>query len=117
MKSKMLIVVVRYLLGVIMMAYGLIKIFDIQFRMPSEAYEMQLKEVDGVTLTWAFMRFSRWVSIVLGILEFIPGVLLLFDRTKFVGSLILIPSLLAIFLINNALSFCHTCDYSQVRCC
>lgn len=101
----MLIVVLRYLLGAIMIVYGLIKVFDIQFRMPSEVYEIQLEDIEGVTLTWAFMGFSRWFAIIIGIFEFVPGVLLLFDKTKFIGSLILLPSLLAVFLINNAFGF------------
>ncbi len=87
------------------MIYGLIKIFGIQFILPSEVYEIPLKDIDGVTLTWAFMGFSKWFSLLLGLFEFVPAVLLLFNKTKLIGAIILFPSLLAIFLINNAFDF------------
>jgi len=35
----------RYILGVTMMAYGLIKIFQIQFALPSEIYNYELKRI------------------------------------------------------------------------
>ena len=98
-------VIVRYTLGIIMMAYGLIKIFQIQFDLPSEVYDLLLREMDGVTITWAFLGFSPWFSMLLGVFEFVPAVLLLFRRTKLIGALLLFPMLMAIFLINLAYGF------------
>lgn len=65
--------IMRYLLGVIMLGYGLIKILQIQFILPSHIYDYQLKQLDGVTLTWAFLNFSSWFTILLGLLELIPA--------------------------------------------
>ena len=96
--------IVRYALGLIMLAYGWIKILGLQFILPDAIYEYQLKDLDGVTLTWAFLGFSRWFSTLLGLAEFIPAFLLLFRKTKVIGA-ILLPALLAIFLINNAYGF------------
>ncbi|MEM1134398.1 MAG: hypothetical protein AAGI07_01070 [Bacteroidota bacterium] len=98
-------VFLRYLLGLIMVAYGLIKIFKIQFELPPSVYDLPLKELEGVTLTWAFLEFSSWFSIILGFLEFVPGVMLLFTRTKLIGAILLLPTLLAVVLINNAYGF------------
>ena len=96
---------IRYILGMIMMAYGMIKILQIQFILPSEVYDYELRKLDGVTMAWAFLGFSSWFSILLGLFELIPGFLLLFRRTKLLGAILLFPSLLTVFLINNAYGF------------
>ena len=66
------------------MAYGMIKILQIQFILPSEVYDYELRKLDGVTMAWAFLGFSSWFSILLGLFELIPGFLLLFRRTKII---------------------------------
>lgn len=96
---------VRYALGVIMMGYGLIKIFRMQFALPAEIYDYPLRHLDGVTITWAFLGFSPWFSVFLGVLELIPGFLLLFRKTYILGAILLLPSLFAVFMINNAYDF------------
>tara|TARA_R110000744_G_scaffold159918_2_gene276071 strand:+ start:140 stop:661 length:522 start_codon:yes stop_codon:yes gene_type:complete len=96
---------IRYILGVTMMAYGLIKILQLQFVLPSEVYSYELRQLDGVTLTWAFLGFSTWFSCLLGVFELVPGFLLLFRRTQLLGAILLFPSLLAVFLINSAYHF------------
>jgi len=97
--------IIRYLLGMMMAAYGTIKILQIQFILPAEVYRYELQQLDGVLLTWAFLGFSPWFSILLGVFEVIPGILLLFRRTTLLGAILLLPSLLLIFLINNAYGF------------
>jgi hypothetical protein len=97
--------IIRYVLGLLMLMYGLIKILRIQFILPAEVYTYQLKELDGMTLTWAFLGFSTWFSILLGMVEFVPAILLLFKKTKLVGATLLFPTLLTVFLINNAYGF------------
>lgn len=97
--------ILRYVLGLIMIAYGLIKIFEIQFILPPYVYDIPIKDLDGVTLAWAFLGYSSWFTILLGIIEFIPGTLLLFRKTKLIGSLLLLPGTISIFLVNNAYDF------------
>ncbi len=97
--------IIRYVLGLIMLAYGLIKILGIQFILPAQVYAYQLKELDGVTLTWAFLGFSTWFSSLVGVFELVPALLLLFKKTKLLGALLLFPALLTVFLINNAYGF------------
>ena len=97
--------ILRYALGIIMMAYGFIKIFEIQFLLPSEVFNLELNAIDGVTLTWVFLGFSPWFSILLGTMEFLPALLLLFNRTKLIGIVFLLPSLVVVFLVNNAYGF------------
>lgn len=72
--------IIRYVLGLIMLAYGWIKILGFQFILPADVYEYQLKDLDGITLTWAFLGFSTWFSILLGLAEFIPALLLFLGK-------------------------------------
>ncbi|HEY5826286.1 MAG TPA: hypothetical protein VIT44_18075 [Cyclobacteriaceae bacterium] len=95
----------RYILGTVMIAYGAIKILHLQFKLPPEVYTYELRQLDGVTVAWAFLGFSPWLSILLGVFEFIPGVLLLFRKTQLLGVVLLFPSLLVVFLINIAYDF------------
>ncbi|MBX2843422.1 MAG: hypothetical protein KTR26_16745 [Flammeovirgaceae bacterium] len=97
--------ILRYVLGLIMVVYGLIKILEIQFILPSEVYQLRLIELDGISLTWAFMGYSPWFSILLGFFEFIPATLLLFSKTKYLGAVLLLPTLMAVFFINIAFGF------------
>lgn len=97
--------IARYILGIVMACYGVIKIFPIQFALPSEVYSLSLGDIDGVTLTWAFFGHSKWFAAVLGVFELIPATLLFFDRTKLIGSILLFPTLSAIALINIAYGF------------
>ncbi|QHT71344.1 hypothetical protein GXP67_34155 [Rhodocytophaga rosea] len=96
--------ILRYVLGLIMVMYGLIKILGIQFP-TTRQYTNSLNDVDGVTLTWAFLGYSTWFVILLGLFELVPAVLLLFRKTKLVGAILLFPVLLNVFLINNAYGF------------
>ena len=88
-----------------MISYGLIKILQLQFVLPEEVLNQTLGQLDGVTLTWAFLGYSSWLTVILGMAELIPGVLLLFNRTKLIGILLLFPVLTAVFLINQAYGF------------
>ena len=106
LESKLLWeLMIRYVLGLVMLAYGVIKIVGIQFVLPSVVYEYQLKELDGITLTWAFLGFSSWFSILLGLFESVSALLLLFRSTKLIGAILLFPALLTVSLINNAYGF------------
>ncbi|MBK8290111.1 MAG: hypothetical protein IPK96_03245 [Flammeovirgaceae bacterium] len=96
---------IRYMLGLTMIAYGLIKILQIQFVLPPDVYLLPLNQLDGVTITWAFLGFSSWFSMLLGVIELVPGFLLLFRKTQLLGSLLLLPALLGVFLVNIAFDF------------
>jgi len=99
-------VTIRYILGITMIVYGLIKILRIQFVLPPDIYRHPLGQLDGVTITWAFLGFTSWFSILLGILELTPGFLLLFRKTNLLGAILLSPILLSVFLINVAYNSC-----------
>ncbi|MES2701347.1 MAG: hypothetical protein V4649_01855 [Bacteroidota bacterium] len=94
--------IARYTLSFFMMSFGLMKMLGMQFHVnvPFSAYGQPLERLTGQHLTWAFLGYSPIFQALLGTLEFVPAVMLLFRRTAFVGSLLLLPMTLCVFLIN-----------------
>lgn len=96
--------IIRYLLGLMMLPYGISKILRTQFViLPFQNWSEPLKDISGITLTWAFLGYSPWFTVMLGLLEVVPAILLLFRKTRLLGALILLPVSLNVFLINIAL--------------
>ena len=94
----------RYFLGLMMITYAITKILRTQFVvLPFNIWQQPLESVSGRTIAWSFLGYSWWFQILLGILEFIPSVLLLFRRTTLLGAILLLPMTLNVFLINYAL--------------
>jgi len=101
-KKDLYLCIARYVLGGEMMGYGLMKIVGLQTKIiiPFSAWQHTLEETTGPHLTWAFLGYSWWLPIVLGLFEFVPATLLLFRRTSFLGALLLFPMTLGVLLIN-----------------
>jgi hypothetical protein len=104
-KKDLYLGLVRYLLGLNMIAYGLTKILRTQFVViPFSLWQRPLESISGRTLAWAFLGFSHWFEVMLGFLELIPAILLLFRRTTLAGAILLLPMTLNVYLINQALN-------------
>jgi hypothetical protein len=88
-----------------MMSYGIMKILGMQFHtvLPFSVWAQPLQHLSGNQLTWAFLGYSTWLQVLLGIFEFVPATLLLFRRTALIGAILLFPMSLSVFLINYAL--------------
>jgi hypothetical protein len=93
-----------YYLGFSLLTYGLTKIFQTQFvLLPFAAWQLPLEKASGSNLAWAFLGRAPWFQVLLGFLEFIPAILILFRRTALLGAILLLPMTLNVFLINYAL--------------
>ena len=92
----------RYLLGITMIPYGLTKIMRTQFVTGPQTWARPLEELSGIELTWAFLGHSPWFSVLLGFLELVPALLLLFRRTTLLGAILMLPMTLNVLLINYA---------------
>jgi len=104
-KKHLYLGIVRYVLGAVMIVYAITKILKTQFVViPFAMWEVPLEKVSGKTLAWAFLGHSGWFEILLGFLELIPGLLLLFRRTTLAGAILLLPVTLNVYLINVALN-------------
>ena len=105
-KSKNLYLgIVRYLLGLAMIPYALTKIMRTQFVIiPFSTWGRPLESLSGINLAWAFLGYSEWFQVLVGVLELIPALLLLFRRTCLLGGILMLPMTLNVLLINYALN-------------
>ena len=84
--------------------YAMSKVAGLQFTIyPSSAFQQPLEELSGKRLTWAFLGYSYWFHVLLGFLELIPAIMLVFRRTYLLGAVILLPVMLNVVLINFAM--------------
>ena len=104
-KKDLYLGIIRYTLAIEMMMYGLMKIIGLQavFVFPFSGWQHPLESATGSQLTWAFIGYSSWFRVLLGLFEFLPSSLLLFRRTTLLGAILLLPMTLCVFLINQAL--------------
>jgi uncharacterized membrane protein YphA (DoxX/SURF4 family) len=102
--SSWLYVLVRFALAMEMVAYGLSKIFPVQFegRVNLVALATPLGFLTPHALLWAFMGSSRAYTIFTGIGEFVGAVLVCFRRTALAGALLLVAVLANVFVMNVA---------------
>lgn len=90
----------RYLLGLFMIFYGLPKLFGGFFDYQLFALDTKLADVSEFELAWYFYGKNRWQELFSGIMEFIPGILLLNRRTYYLGAVILLPVTAQVFILN-----------------
>ncbi|MGE5180864.1 MAG: hypothetical protein ACM31C_02320 [Acidobacteriota bacterium] len=97
-------VVLRYYLAFIMINYGLLKVFDVQFRAPTliRLYE-PVGHMSPMGILWTFMGASGPYAVFSGLMELTGGVLLLWRATTLVGALVLVPVLTNVVMLN----FCY----------
>jgi uncharacterized membrane protein YphA (DoxX/SURF4 family) len=95
---------VRYALATILISYGLVKVFKMQFPFPGP---MRLAQAYGdsspMGLLWTFMGYSTPYSMFSGALEVLGGVLLFWRRTTTLGALITVAVMTNVVLLN----FCY----------
>jgi uncharacterized membrane protein YphA (DoxX/SURF4 family) len=102
--SAWLYSLVRFALAMEMIAYGLSKIFPVQFegRVNLVALATPLGVLTPQNLLWSFMGFSRLYTVFVGVGEFAGAVMLCFRRTATLGALLLIAILANVFVMNVA---------------
>jgi hypothetical protein len=91
------------LLAVGIMPYGISKVFNYQFQVSAWAYAKPLGDTPGTYLTWSFLGYQPWFQFLLGLLETVPAVLLLFRRTRRAGAVLMLPMILNVALMNYAI--------------
>lgn len=90
----------RYLLAFGMFPYAWSKINDLQFQVGASTYAKRLGEIGGISLTWAYLGYQPAFQVLLGILELVPALLLLWTRTRRLGAVLMFPVLLNVVLVN-----------------
>ncbi len=91
---------VRYYIGFMLISYGLVKVFKLQFPAPN-LYRLSQEYGDSspMGLAWTFLGFSKGYNLFMGIAE-ICSIFLLFRRTLAIGSIITLMTTMNVMMIN-----------------
>ncbi|RYG02050.1 MAG: hypothetical protein EOO02_11385, partial [Chitinophagaceae bacterium] len=104
-KPDLYLGIVRYVLAMGMIPYAITKILRTQFvLLPAANWQRPIEEISGSAIAWTFLGYSPWFQVLLGFLELIPALLLLFRRTTLLGAILLLPMTINVYLINIALN-------------
>ena len=90
----------RYILAILMVLYGIDKILGNFFDYQLFALDSKLSEVSEFQLTWFYYGKNHWQELFTGMMEFVPGLFLLYRRTYYVAAIILLPVTAQVFLLN-----------------
>ncbi|NML66946.1 hypothetical protein HHL22_17205 [Hymenobacter sp. RP-2-7] len=80
--------------------FGWQKIAKLQFFTPLGMLDLPFSSFSGEDLTWAFFGYSYPYRVAIGLLQILGAWLLLFGRTRLLGTLVLVPILLNIVLLD-----------------
>lgn len=90
----------RYVLAILMIFYGLPKIFGNFFDYQLFAIDSKMYKVSDFQLAWYFYGRKNWFELFSGLMELIPALFLIPKRTYFIASLILLPVTAQVFILN-----------------
>lgn len=94
----------RYWVGALMLAYGVAKVFVLQFPFPDAPRLLDTYgESSPMGLLWTFMGYSPAYNVFTGGAEVLGGMLLLWRRTTTLGALITIGVMTNVVMLN----FCY----------
>ena len=84
--------------------YGIAKLFGAQFytaeKIPDEVAQMPIGIAPDFELAWAFMGRSFGYMLFIGLSEMIGAILLLPNKTKLIGTLMLIPIMVNVIVFD-----------------
>lgn len=96
-------VLIRFYLASVLIGYGLIKVFYLQFSFPTTYRLVQsYGESSPMGLLWTFMGYSYAYNVFTGLSEIIGGSLLLFRRTTLLGAVITMAVMSNVVILNFA---------------
>jgi len=90
----------RRILGLFMIFYGVPKLLGNFFDYQLFALDSRLADVSEFELAWYYFGKNPWQELFAGVMEVVPGCLLLLRRQWFIGALLLLPVTGQVFLLN-----------------
>lgn len=96
--------VIRVVLSLSMIGFGMVKVIPTQFivfTLPGEML-VPLGESSPSGMLWKFMAASTPYTVIAGVVEVIGGLLLIFRRTVLVGALVCMVALIQVSTLNIA---------------
>ncbi|MBT8400268.1 MAG: hypothetical protein KJO98_07315 [Rhodothermia bacterium] len=104
MQQRIIETAARWYVFIFLNVYGLGKIFGGQFytpdRIPPEVASTPLGSAEAFDLAWTFMGYSFTYILFIGLAEVVGAWLLLWERTKLLGVLILLPIMANILVFD-----------------
>ena len=100
--GRVVYVLLSYALALGMLLYAVSKIIAVQFQVFASSYAEPLRANDGWFAIAAFFGRFRWFEMLLGFVEFVPSLLLMFRRTRAIGAVLLLGPILFVTLIDYA---------------
>lgn len=92
---------IRLLSAYLILTYGTRKLIGSgQFGSGSALSQRPVGSLNGYQLTWFFYGYSHAYGIILGLVQVVAGILLLFRRSALLGAAVLTPVMANILLIN-----------------
>jgi len=102
--KKIFELVLRQCVFIILNIYSISKIFGGQFymkgKLPAEIAKTTLGEASSFSLAWTFMGHSYFYILFVGFTQLIGAWFLLWNKTKLIGVLILIPIMINIIIFD-----------------
>ena len=95
-----LYVTLRTFVAFFLLLYGFAKINGAQFTVLDSALDRPMGQVSGFWLTWYFFGYSKVYGTLVAVAQIAGAVLLMFRRTVLLGTLLLLPILTNIVLID-----------------
>jgi len=92
--------IIRYWLAASLCTYGFAKLFKTQFVLSYAHSDSLVRDLSGYDLTWVYFGHSFALSAIIGIMQIVGAILLLFRGTTLLGAVLLFPVLVNILLIN-----------------
>jgi hypothetical protein len=92
--------ILRFVTSSVMLGYSFTKLHNGHMYLSYAALDTRLNELNDFDTVWGFYgRYSSFQAL-LGIMELIPAILLLFRRTALTGAIILLPVVANVALLN-----------------
>lgn len=91
---------IRFCFAAIIFSYGFAKLLGLQFQKIYSVADIPLRQQDGTSLTWSYFGFSFLFVCIIGSIQIIGSLLLLFRKTYMAGVLILLPVMINILCID-----------------
>lgn len=92
--------ILRYWLALYLSTFGFEKLFDVNFAFSYHIEDSIVNTLSGQELTWKYYGYSYSLTVIIGLLQIIGSILLLFRRTTLLGVITLLPIQFNILLIN-----------------
>lgn len=92
--------VTRYFIALDLCMFGFQKIFHLQFAIPLGVLDNPFSSLTGEQMIWAFFGHFYAFTVIIAALQMGGSLLLLFSRTRLLGTIILLPVLFNIMLLD-----------------